>query len=329
MGSKLQNTKLQQEPNTVEALRTWVLGDNSRLVTEHGGSKPIDRVDAEQIHRAPPIQEMHPGEPQVPLQSYPVSRDAPLPDPDDLSTNNICTSGNSNPAGSEATGDPPRIVDQQPPLRLKPSVIRRALETTALGIVVIAIGAITIAALLGGGDKADVATFWVGSDKAKLAASSVGSDKTKLAASSEGSDKAKLAASSEGSDKAKLAASSEGSDKAKVAAPSVSSDKAKVAASSESSEKAKVAAPSEPTVQLVPRPTPPNLELQQQLESLTSQLASLRNAVEQSGVKQRQMEEQLTSLKDSQQALNRSVAALTQNAQSSSRRSVRRHYSRP
>ena len=259
MGSKLQNTKLQQEPNTVEALRTWVLGDNSPLVTEHGGAKPIDRADAQRIHRAPPIQEMHPGEPQVPLQSDAVSRDAPPTGPDDFSTNNTCTSGNSNTASSEAAGDPPRIVDPQPPLRLKPSVIRRALETTALGIVVIAIGAITIAALLGDGDKADVATFSLGTDKAKVATSSE----------------------------------------------------------------------PETPVQLTPQPTPPNLELQRQLESVASQLTSLRNAVEQSGVKQRQMEEQLTSLKDSQQALNRSVAALAQNAQSSSRRSARRHYSRP
>jgi hypothetical protein len=308
MGSKLQNTKPQQEPNTIEALRTWVLGDNRLLATEHGGSKPIDRADSEQFHRAPPLQEMHPGEPQVTLQSDALSRNAPLPASHDMSTDNFGSSDNSNTAGFEAAGDPPGIVDPQPPLRFKPSVIRRAFETAALGIVVIAIGAITIAALLEGGDKA------------KVAASSVDSDKAKVAASSEGSDKAKVAASSVDSDKAKVAASSEGSDKAKVAASSEGSDKAKVAASSEP----------ETSVQLTtPQPTQQNLELQQQLESVTSQLASLRNAVEQSGVKQREMEEQLTALKDSQQALKQSVAALAQNAQSSSRRSARRHYSRP
>jgi hypothetical protein len=296
MGSKLQNTKPQQEPNTIEALRTWVLGDNRLLATEHGGSKPIDRADSEQFHRAPPLQEMHPGEPQVTLQSDALSRNAPLPASHDMSTDNFGSSDNSNTAGFEAAGDPPGIVDPQPPLRFKPSVIRRAFETAALGIVVIAIGAITIAALLEGGDKA------------KVAASSVDSDKAKVAASSEGSDKAKVAASSVDSDKAKVAASSEGSDKAKVAASSEP----------------------ETSVQLTtPQPTQQNLELQQQLESVTSQLASLRNAVEQSGVKQREMEEQLTALKDSQQALKQSVAALAQNAQSSSRRSARRHYSRP
>jgi hypothetical protein len=320
MGSKLQNTKPQQEPNTIEALRTWVLGDNRLLATEHGGSKPIDRADSEQFHRAPPLQEMHPGEPQVTLQSDALSRNAPLPASHDMSTDNFGSSDNSNTAGFEAAGDPPGIVDPQPPLRFKPSVIRRAFETAALGIVVIAIGAITIAALLEGGDKAKVAASSVDSDKAKVAASSEGSDKAKVAASSVDSDKAKVAASSEGSDKAKVAASSEGSDKAKVAASSEGSDKAKVAASSEP----------ETSVQLTtPQPTQQNLELQQQLESVTSQLASLRNAVEQSGVKQREMEEQLTALKDSQQALKQSVAALAQNAQSSSRRSARRHYSRP